>query len=269
MHINNNFTKYDFGSMLSQYNYNLHPGDIIAGTIFSQECKGFLVDIGANIAGYLPIEEVSLSTKIQNYSIKYLNNETREFFIIAYNKQLKQLLLSIKRLEYIRAWKRIKQLENENITLYLNKSDINKGGILTVVEGLQGFIPNSHISKQIYKDQCITCKILLADEKINKLILSNKKAILDNFNKRFKIGDMVNGQIIKIEPYGVFIQINGIPALLHISEIGYKKIEDIHKIFNIGDYIQVKIIHIDIERARLSVSRRNMNLIPINHHPQQ
>nr|QCI07352.1 ribosomal protein S1 [Leiomenia cribrosa] len=259
-----NFTSYDFESVLTQYNYNIHTGDIVAGTIFSQEFQGFLVDIGANIAGYLPVEEIKLSENQNYHDIFSLNNETREFFIIAYNKKLNLLLLSIKRLEYIRSWKRIKQLESEDVLMSIKIEKINKGGIITFIEGLQGFIPKSHLNIKLHDayqtKSSVKCKILIANEKINKLILSNKKAILDNSNKKFKIGEIVHGKIIKIEKYGAFIKIYGISALLHISEIGNNKIEDINQIFHIGDYIKVKILHIDTERARLYVSRRNINI---------
>lgn len=255
------FTESNFASMLNEYNYNLHPGDIVAGTIFNQEEKGFLVDIGTKMAGFLPHEELTLNNNIiKERYILYVPNETREFFLLAYNKITNQLILSIKRLEYIRAWKRIKQIENEDIILSSKIISTNKGGAIVNVEGLDGFIPNSHltinIDKKLINKQYIKCKLLLANEQANQLILSNKKANLSMSSNRLKIGGIVTGTIIKIENYGIFIQIYGIIGLLHISEIGSKNIQDIHHIFNIGDHITVKILHIDLEQGRLSVSRR-------------
>ena len=250
------FTNNDFAYMLNQYNYSISAGDIVAGNIFHKEKQGFLVDIGEEIAGYLPFEETSLRTTT-DANLNYLIHATREFFILAYQQKSKQLLLSIKRLEYIRAWKRIKQIETEDIILTLQSQGFNKGGIITVLEGLQGFIPNSHlINKSCITHQNIKCKLLLADEKANKLILSHKKAILDISTNKFKIGDLVMGKIIKIKPYGIFIDIYGIPGLLHISEIGSKNIINITTMFHIGDSIKVKILHIDMEQGRLSVSRK-------------
>nr|AOM64628.1 ribosomal protein S1 [Riquetophycus sp.] len=257
------FTNNDFASVLNQYNYHINAGDIVAGTIFSQEKYGFLVDIGEEIAGYIPLEETSILLQNQKNTENYLNNETREFFILAYHRKSKQLLLSIKRLEYIRAWKRIKQLESEDTILELKVAGFNKGGIITLIEGLQGFIPNSHLINDLQKSsinhQYIKCKLLLADEKNNKIILSHKKAILEISTNKFKIGDIVIGKIMNIKSYGAFIQIYGVPALLHISEIGYKNIIDIHTIFNIGDRIKVKILHIDLKQGRLSVSRKYLD----------
>nr|YP_010986300.1 ribosomal protein S1 [Pachymeniopsis lanceolata]WOL37218.1 ribosomal protein S1 [Pachymeniopsis lanceolata] len=191
-----------------------------------------------------------------------LINETREFFIVAYNKKSQQLLLSIKRLEYIRGWKRIKQIQTEDIIIKAVVVSINKGGLLVTIEGLKSFIPNSHITTQKKKiidiHQIIECKLLVADERRNQLICSNKCALLARFADEFKIGHIVRGEITEIKKYGLFITIHGIPALLHISEIGYKHIDNIHKTFVLGNKIQVKIIHIDTKQGRLSVSTRDI-----------
>nr|QVY58134.1 30S ribosomal protein S1 [Eucheuma denticulatum] len=262
--ISKSFTESNFASVLKEYQYNLNVGDIVAGTIFNQEYQGFIVDIGTNIAGYLPVEEVSLLYFMHDDKkyLKKITNITREFFLLAYNKESQQLILSIKRLEYIRAWKRIKQIKNEDIILNLPMTNKNKGGIITVLEGIKGFIPNSHLGLMITtvfeENTFIKCKLLLADEKYNQLILSHKKAVLSIVASQLKIGKTVNGKITKIEDYGVFIIVYGITSLLHISEIGDKNIDNIKQIFKIGDSITVKILHIDMKQGRISVSQRSI-----------
>lgn len=254
------FTHKDFASVLNKYNYKLNLGDITAGTIFSEEKDGLLVDIGARIAAYLPKDEITVHKKylLNNKII----NETREFFILAHNKKSKQLILSIKRLEYIRAWERIKQMEQEDIAINLIINEINKGGLLTAIEGIQGFIPNSHIvnikNKSSLLNKNLKCQFLLIDEKLNKLIFSNKRAVLTKLSNFIQVGQITTGTITKIETYGLFIEIRNVTALLHISEIEHKNINKINKVFQIGNEIKVKIIHIDKKQGRLSLSRRNL-----------
>nr|YP_010904161.1 ribosomal protein S1 [Caulacanthus ustulatus]WCH57412.1 ribosomal protein S1 [Caulacanthus ustulatus] len=265
MTIKRSFTENNFASVLNEYKYNAHLGDIVAGTVFNIEENGLLVDIGTNTVGYLPREEIFLDTKFisnKTQGLSNIINVTRDFFLLAYNKHSKQLILSIKRLEYIRAWKRIKQIEEEDIILNTSIKKINKGGIITTLEGVQGFIPKSHlgiITKDLLKNyENIKCKILLADEQNNKLILSHKKANLCITANKLRIGEIVKGTIIKVEKYGVFIQIYNILSLLHISEIGYKNIYNINEMFRKGDIIKVRVLHIDMEQGRLSVSRKNI-----------
>lgn len=255
----NLFTHKDFASLLNQYQYKLNIGDITAGTIFSEEKGGFLVDIGEPTVAYLPMDEISI--KKTNRTKPVINN-SREFFILAYNKTYQQLILSIKRLEYIRGWQRIKQIKDEDVSINLYIEKINRGGLITNIEGIKGFIPNSHITdlelKPSLVHEKITCKILFMNEKTNTIILSNKRARLKELLSHLYVGQIIDGRITKIQKYGIFINIDGFIALLHISEIGQNSLNN-RTVFHVGNIIKVKIIHIDTEQGRLSVSRRNIN----------
>lgn len=248
-----------FKHLLKQYKYDLQSGDIVAGTIIYTEYKGFLVIIGDNISGYLPEEEIDIEFNQNNNNYQFILNTTREFFLIKYNTNIKQYILSIKRLSYIRGWNRIKQLQLENIIFHLPINYINKGGLITYLEGIQAFIPKSHIvlnNKQTFDNQKIKCKMLITDEKKNQLILSNKSALLYLSFHKFKIGELIYGIITRIQKYGLFIKIYHTIALLHISEIGSTYIKDINIMFTIGQLIKVKIIYIDVKQGRISVSKR-------------
>nr|YP_009502064.1 30S ribosomal protein S1 [Porolithon onkodes]ASB29666.1 30S ribosomal protein S1 [Porolithon onkodes] len=250
------FTHKDFASLLNRYQYKLNIGDITAGTIFSKEKKGFLVDIGEPIMAYLPIDEISIK-KFQE-TFPHINN-SREFFILAYSKKSKQLILSIKRLEYIRGWQRIKQVQLKDVTNYLYVEKVNRGGLITNIEGIQGFIPNSHISninlKQSFLHTKIKCKILLTNNKTNTIIFSHKRAYLLELLSKIYIGQIISGTITKIQKYGLFVNIYNFLALLHISEIGTENFNNLN-LFYIGNIIKVQIIHIDTKQGRISVSRK-------------
>lgn len=253
----------DIASMLMQYNYNLNKGDIVAGKIFSKEKKYFLVDIGDQIVSYLPFDEISL---LNDYGINILDinliHTTREFFVLDYNLNTHKIIVSLKRIEYIRGWQRIKQLQKENILFNVPIYKINKGGIITFIEKIQGFVPNSHIfqmnilSNGSNLNKHIICNLLLSNEKNNQIILSNKSAMLYLAKHQFKLGELIYGTIVQIQKYGLFIKIYNTLALLHISEISSQYIDNIYNMFNIGNMIKVKIIHINMKQGRLSVSTR-------------
>lgn len=141
---NEGFTHRNFAAVLQKYKYDLNLGDIVAGTIFSFELNGVLVDIGTPISAYLPIQEVSSNQDLNNFTSLNIN-DTREFFLLDYNIRSKQLILSIRRLEYIRAWKRIRQLLAEDSLLNVRIKGFNKGGMIISLEGISGFVPNSHL----------------------------------------------------------------------------------------------------------------------------
>nr|YP_009399808.1 ribosomal protein S1 [Digenea simplex]ARW69627.1 ribosomal protein S1 [Digenea simplex] len=257
-----------FATILKRYKYILNKGDIVAGTILHEEYSGFLVNIGTKLGGYLPKEEITITSKNKhNHSISLLNI-TREFFLLTTNVHTKQSVLSIKRLEYIRAWKRIKQIYSEDILFKLQIQYINKGGFITYLEGIQGFIPKSHIdfnkmqiteiSKKSIQGKNIECKLLTAIEQKNQVILSNKSAIFTLCPHRFKLGEIVYGKIVFIKSYGLFLSIYGVNALLHISEIGSIYIKNINLVFKTGTLIKVKILHINSKQGKIFVSRRSI-----------
>nr|YP_010619169.1 Ribosomal protein S1 [Pterosiphonia complanata]WAX03182.1 Ribosomal protein S1 [Pterosiphonia complanata] len=255
--------KNKFAEILKKYNYKLHSTDIVAGTITHNEKIGFLVDIGTEKIGYLPKEELTMNYQNKIHNDLMLINTTRDFFLIVENINTKQCILSIKRLDYIRAWKRIKQIYIEDIVFNLKIHYINKGGIITYLEGIQGFIPKSHI--YYVTEHNIKSKILTINDNKNQLILSNKSAELKESLHKFKIGELLYGQIIALESYGLFINICRIKALLHVSEIG--NINNNTKIFIKGKFIKVKVIHLNMKYGQVSVSIKQIKNIT-NHHQQ-
>nr|YP_009313595.1 Ribosomal protein S1 [Galaxaura rugosa]SCW21849.1 Ribosomal protein S1 [Galaxaura rugosa] len=253
------FTETKFAQVLNKYNYNFKTSDIIAGTIFSKEQEGYLVDVGHHIAAYLPNAEIILS---DNNNTTIHLNETREFFILAYDTLNNQLILSLKRLKYIRAWDRIKQLKAEDVIVDAYVKGINKGGLLVEIEDIQGFIPNSHICYGIPKNQLLNkltkCKFLIANEQNNQLILSNRCAVITQIVKdhkiNIKVGSTINAKITEITDFGIFFNLYNIPALMHKSEIKLKHENYTTNKFKIGQEFTIKIRHLDIRQGRISIS---------------
>nr|YP_009396696.1 ribosomal protein S1 [Vertebrata australis]ARW65882.1 ribosomal protein S1 [Vertebrata australis] len=264
----------NFAAILKRYKYKIHDGDIVAGTIIHTEKAGFLVEIGTSSSGYLPKEEVNINIKKKNNYSFLLLNTTRDFFLMTKNSCNGQYILSLKRLDYIRAWKRIKQLYLEDVIFNLKIHYVNKGGIITYLEGIQSFIPKSHIftkdknkDQAIIKNETIKCKLLSLNENKNQLILSNKSAKLITLKHKFKLGEIIYGKVVMQKQYGIFLNICDIKALLHISEIQYKLQNNSKTLVHIGQFIKVKIIYLNIEQGLVSVSIRNVKY-KLNHHQQ-
>ncbi|MFT0788371.1 S1 RNA-binding domain-containing protein, partial [Synechococcus sp. H55.10] len=141
------FTTEDFAALLDKYDYHFSPGEIVAGTVFSVEPRGALIDIGAKTAAFLPLQEMSIS-RVEDPHEVLQPGETREFFILTEENEEGQLTHSIRRIEYMRAWERVRQLQKEDATVRATIFATNRGGALVRIEGLRGFIPGSHISSR-------------------------------------------------------------------------------------------------------------------------
>ncbi|HBR00687.1 MULTISPECIES: S1 RNA-binding domain-containing protein [unclassified Roseofilum] len=259
------FTHEDFAALLDKYDYHFSPGDTVAGTVFSLEPRGALIDIGAKTAAYIPIQEMSIN-RIDTPDEVLQSNETREFFILTDENEDGQLTLSIRRIEYMRAWERVRQLQAEDATVRAQVFATNRGGALVRIEGLRGFIPGSHISTRKPKEDLmgeeLPLKFLEVDEDRNRLVLSHRRALVERKMNRLEVGEVVLGMVRGLKPYGAFIDIGGVSGLLHISEISHDHIDTPHSVFNVNDEIKVMIIDLDAERGRISLSTKQLEPEP-------
>ena len=259
------FTHEDFAALLDKYDYHFSPGDIVAGTVFSMEPRGALIDIGAKTAAYIPIQEMSIN-RVDNPSEVLQADETREFFILTDENEDGQLTLSIRRIEYMRAWERVRQLQQEDATVRSNVFATNRGGALVRIEGLRGFIPGSHISAREAKEDLVgedlPLKFLEVDEERNRLVLSHRRALVERKMNGLEVGQVVRGSVRGIKPYGAFIDIGGVSGLLHISEISHDHIDTPHSVFGVNDELKVMIIDLDADRGRISLSTKQLEPEP-------
>ena len=259
------FTQEDFASLLGKYDYNFKPGDLVKGTVFALEPKGAMIDIGAKTAAFMPMQEVSIN-RVEGLSDVLQPSESREFFIMSEENEDGQLALSIRRIEYQRAWERVRQLQKEDATIYSEVFATNRGGALVRVEGLRGFIPGSHISARKLKEdlegEYLPLKFLEVDEERNRLVLSHRRALVEKKMNRLEVGEVVVGSVKGIKPYGAFIDIGGVSGLLHISEISHEHIETPHNVLNVNDQMKVMIIDLDSERGRISLSTKALEPEP-------
>ena len=259
------FTHEDFAALLDKYDYHFSPGDVVAGTVFSIEPRGALIDIGAKTAAYIPIQEMSIN-RVESPEEVLQSNETREFFILTDENEDGQLTLSIRRIEYMRAWERVRQLQAEDATVRSQVFATNRGGALVRIEGLRGFIPGSHISTRKPKEELVAeelpLKFLEVDEDRNRLVLSHRRALVERKMNRLEVGEVVIGTVRGIKPYGAFIDIGGVSGLLHISEISHDHIDTPHSVFNVNDEVKVMIIDLDAERGRISLSTKQLEPEP-------
>lgn len=259
------FTHEDFAALLDKYDYHFNPGDIVAGTVFSMEPRGALIDIGAKTAAYIPIQEMSIN-RVEDPTEVLQPNETREFFILTDENEDGQLTLSIRRIEYMRAWERVRQLQTEDATVRSGVFATNRGGALVRIEGLRGFIPGSHISTRQAKEdlvgQDLPLKFLEVDEDRNRLVLSHRRALVERKMNGLEVGEVVIGTVRGIKPYGAFIDIGGVSGLLHISEISHDHIDTPHSVFAVNDELKVMIIDLDAERGRISLSTKQLEPEP-------
>lgn len=255
----------DFVKALEQHDYEFQKGQLVRGKVHSYESDGAYVDIGGKSLAYVPINEVSVKSSGDWSQVLPLNEEL-DFLIIGEQDAEGQITLSRRQLEIKRAWDNLVELQDDNKSLQVRVSNVNKGGVTVDLQGLRGFIPRSHLSEREHLEsligQNLTVTILEADRDRNKLVLSQREASRSASFGQLELGQLVEGKIVSIKPFGVFIDFDGITGLLHIKQVSQNFIESLPAVFHINQPIKAMIIDLDEGKGRISLSTRVLENYP-------
>ena len=247
----------------------LNQGETIEGKVLSVRKHEILIDLGARGVGFVPRCEAGFSKTLKEgdeVTASVVDNEMDNGMS----------LLSLRKAAKDRGWEEVIVKMEEGEIIEIVPFDANRGGLLVEYEGIRGFLPVSQLSAEHYprvgasdKDEilsrlnglinkAISVRILDTDRKTNKLIFSEKEAIKDGLNERFesmKIGDTVEGVVTGVVDFGVFVNVEGIEGLVHISEISWERVNNPKDYVKVGDSIKAKIISIDKDRLSLSMKQ--------------
>ncbi len=247
-------------------------GQIIQGQVITVSKSNVLVDLGSIGIGIVyPGEFYDSPDRMR--ALKVGETVTAMLLEIENNDGYREL--SLKAAQMTTAWQRIKERKDSGEVLSTTIININKGGLIVEVEGVQGFLPLSQLSSehypkveggdtakivqalQKYKGQEFKVKILDFAEEENKLIVS-ERAIQEEAAKeelsKLTVGDVIEGTITEVTDFGAFVKISDtLDGLIHSSEIAWRFIEDPREVLNPNDVVQAKIINLDGGRVSLSL----------------
>jgi small subunit ribosomal protein S1 len=249
----------DFEKALEQHDYQFQKGQVISGRVFSHDSNGAFVDIGGKSAAFLPIEEASLQPVADLADVLPLQEE-RDFLIIREQDADGQVTLSIRQLELRKLWAKLAEMQENSQTVQVRVTGTNKGGVTVNCKGLRGFIPRSHLVERDdlegLKGQTLTASFLEVDRANKKLVLSNRLATRSAGFSELEIGQLIEGKISGIKPFGVFVEFNGTTGLLHINQVSQKFVESLSSLFQVGQPIKAVILDLDEGKGRISLSTK-------------
>jgi len=248
------------------------PGTILQGQMINVSKNNVIVDLGqAGIGIVYPGEFYDNPERMR--ALK--PGDMVSAMLIELENEEGYRELSLRSAQMTTAWQDIKEKMDKEEIVTTTVININKGGLIVEVSGVQGFLPLSQLSPEHYpkveggdttrivqalqkfKGQELMVKIIGFSEAENKLIVS-EKAILEDLAKeelkKLTVGDMAEGEITEVTDFGAFVRLSdNLDALIHSSEIDWKFIEDPREVLHIGDKIKAKIINLDGGRVSLSL----------------
>lgn len=248
---------------------NLKTGDVVEGNITSVKKHEVWIDLGPHGVGVVMRREIGHGQKLEV-------GEAVTTSVVEPELEEGYALLSVRRATKDRGWDELQRIFNNKETIEISPYDANRGGLLVELEGIRGFLPVSQLAAGNYprvsgadKDEIlqklngltnksIKVRILDVSRKDNKLIFSEKEAVKEDTQAMFtklKVGDTVEGVVTGVIDFGVFVNVDGIEGLIHISEISWERVEDPRDYIKTGEKVQAKIIAIDKDRLSLSLKQ--------------
>ena len=239
-------------------------GAHVTGVVTKVEEKSVTVEIaGAPFDGVIPISELS-SLHIEKAADAVSIGDELQLAITKVEDEM--YVLSKRQVDAQNAWVSLEEKFESGEIIETEVKDVVKGG-LVVDLGVRGFIPASLVEDHFvesfddYKGRTMTFKIVEMDKEKNRLILSHRAVVqAQNEQKKeaalseIQEGDILDGTVQRIASFGAFVDIGGVDGLVHISQISHGHIESVSDVLKEGDEIQVKVLSVDRDAERVSLS---------------
>ena len=232
-------------------------GETIKGKVIALESDGLYIDIGGKAPGFMPKKECGLGV-ITNFKEKFPIGLEMEVLVIKEQNADGMVTVSARALILRQSWEKVASSAKNGELIQVNINGFNRGGLTCDVDGLRGFIPRSQLEDgqdyQSLVSKTLKVAFLEVNPETRKLVLSEKKALLVSKFADLKLGQLIEGEVLAIKPYGFFVDLGGASGLLHQSSITNGSIRNLREIFVEGEVIKALITEIDLERGRIGLN---------------
>jgi len=265
--IPNDLSEEEFAKAIEQTVFEFKEGDIVAGTVVRIDQDEVLVDIGYKSEGVIPLRELSIRNAAKPEEIVSVGEDI-EALVLQKEDDAGRLVLSKKRAQYERAWGRIERIMNEGGTVTGPVIEVVKGGLIVDI-GLRGFLPASLVDLRRVRDlqpfvgEPIEAKVIELDRNRNNVVLSRRAYLEEeqaeqrhDFLSNLEPGDVKDGTVSSVVNFGAFVDLGGMDGLVHVSELSWQHVNHPGEVVNVGDKVQVKVLEVDNDRERISLSIR-------------
>lgn len=251
-------------------------GDTVTGTIFNIEDKFVKVQVDdSDYEGIIPISQLT-NKRIEHPNDIIALDDSITAIVIKVEDDAKNIIISIRKLDEQKAYEDLKQKQDANETLEGTVVEAVKAGLVLDV-GVRGFIPASLLSDEYIEDleqfngQTLEVKVEDIDQEKNRVILNRKRIVEGEKSKHrqeelkdLEIGSIIEGEVVRTTTFGAFINIGNVDGLAHISELSYSRVNSVEDAVEIGQKVQVKVLDVNPEQERISLSIKQAGESPFN-----
>jgi small subunit ribosomal protein S1 len=264
----------EFESLLNEdfKDRKLKEHEIIKATV-TEISKNFIIcDVKAKMEGMIPIEEFKNDDELDNLKV----GSTIEVYLDRIESAKGEIIISRDKARRMNAWKKMEKVFETQEELVGYITGRVKGGYICNVDGLPTFMPASQIDVRPLKniDKLMNVPIKVIATRIDKNrgnVCTSRRAVLEKSKnaevkealKNLNEGDIINDAKVKaITDWGIFLDIQGIDALLHVSDLSHGRVKKPSEMVSIGQIMKVKITKIDSKTNRVSASVKALTIDP-------
>ena len=263
----------EFEKLLSEdlNNRKLKEGEIITGVVSSIGEKHIFIDISAKSEGVIPIEEFKLTKEIDKIEV----GSKIEVLLEKIENFAGDVVISREKARRAKTWKKMeKSFENKEEVKGIIISRC-KGGFVVDVDSCLCFLPGSQVDLKPLKNfdhlmrVPLTFECVKLDKKRGNIVLSRRSILerirdkdKDKIISKIKEGSIVQGTVKNLTEWGVFVDLNGVDALLHITDISWSRINKPSELLSIGQSVKVKVTKIESKTKKISVSVKHLTEDP-------
>ncbi|MEI6031603.1 MAG: S1 RNA-binding domain-containing protein [Synechococcaceae cyanobacterium ELA739] len=232
-------------------------GEVVSGSVIGVESDGIYVDIGGKAPGFMPKSECGLGV-ITNLKERFPRGLQVEVLVTREQNADGMVTISARALALRQSWEKVRQLEKEGKVVQVKVNGFNRGGVTCDLEGLRGFIPRSQLNEGENHEALVGKTLAVAFLEVNtetrKLVLSEKRAATAARYSELEVGQLVEGQVVSLKPYGFFVDLGGVSGLLHHSSVTGGALRDLREAFQPGERIKALITDLDPGRGRIALN---------------
>lgn len=239
-------------------------GDFVTGQVTKVDEKQVIVQIpNSKMDGIVPISELS---PLHIEKAEDVVSVGEELNLLVIKVEEDAIILSKRRADAEKAWEELAEKFKNNEYIEAEIGDVVKGGLVVNV-GVRGFVPASLADDRYvedlneFKGKKLQFKIVELDKEKNRLILSHKDVKLEQKEQKKKevlsqlhVGEVVKGTVQRLTDFGAFVDIGGVDGLVHISQLSFEHVSHPSEVVNVGEEVDVKILSVDAEKERISLS---------------
>lgn len=258
-------TAENFAELLEESLKNFNTDEKVHGVVVGIAPNEVYVDVGRKQAGFIPLAELSNDPNAKAEDLVKIGDEL-DLLIMRTNDQEGTIMLSKKRLDAIKGWDEIIKANEEDTPVTGFVTDVVKGGVIAVANGVRVFIPASQATatrgeplENLLKKE-VTFKIIEVNKgrrravgSIRAILKEERQKLADKFWETAEIGKKYTGTVKSLTSYGAFVDIGGIDGMIHISELSWGRIKHPSEVVKVGDTVEVYIKDLDREKGKISL----------------